>query len=79
MRGVPDGYHVARTELMNRPRRPDRGWTKEDAILLVLVLQRDLALPLTEAHRFARRVSSRRNPTRRFTSAKDTRFLSLRI
>ena len=39
MRGVSHGHHVARTEHMNRPRRPDLGWIKKDATLSVPVLQ----------------------------------------
>ena len=39
MRGVSHGHRVARTEHMNRPRRPDLGWIKKDATLSVPVLQ----------------------------------------
>jgi len=39
MRGVSHGHHVARTEHVNRPRRPDPCWTKKGGMLVVLVLQ----------------------------------------
>lgn len=39
MRGVSHGHHGARTEHVNRPRRPDPDWTKKDATSSVLVLQ----------------------------------------